>query len=113
MVSAAASMSSCASELCAKNTGYSAVQITVADGHLRSCATLRASRHTPKQRERRDQQHGEARDRRVKALNFHQNASHSISSGGCALESVVCGMSDPVSSRSRAAGMKYPASSQK
>ena len=42
----------------------------------------------------------------VKALNFHQNASHSITSGGCALESVVCGISEPVSSRSRAAGMK-------
>ena len=49
----------------------------------------------------------------VKALNFHQNASHSITSGGCAFDNVVCGMSEPVSSRSRAAGMKYPASSQK
>ena len=42
----------------------------------------------------------------VKALNFHQKASHSITSGGCALDSVVCGISEPVSSRSRAAGMK-------
>ncbi len=32
----------------------------------------------------------------VNPLNFHQNASHSISSGGCAFDSVECGMSDPV-----------------
>ena len=46
-VSAAAIMSRCAMELCVKNTGYTAVQSTVAAATA-SFATRRASRQTPR-----------------------------------------------------------------
>ncbi len=78
-----------------------------------SGATLRASRHSPSSAKAATINMASRVVVGVKALNFHQNASHNITSGGWALDSVVCGISDPVSSRSRAAGMKYPASSQK
>ena len=71
-----------------------------------SLATSRASRHSPSRAKAEISSIAVRVTAGVKALNFHQNASHSITSGGWALESVVCGISEPVSKRSRAAGMK-------
>ena len=78
-----------------------------------SFATWRASLQTPSSANAATSSIAVRVTAGVNPLNFHQNASHSITSGGCALERVVCGIRDPVSKMSRAAGTKYPASSQK
>ncbi len=89
-------------ELCVKNTGYSAVQITVAAATA-SFATYRAKRHTPVSAKAATSNMAMRVTAGVNPLNFHQKASQSITSGGCALESVVCGINEPVSSMSCAA----------
>ena len=71
-----------------------------------SPATSRDSRHNPNSVKAATSSMEVRVTAGVKALNFHQKASQIITSGGCALDSVVCGTSEPVSSRSRAAGMK-------
>jgi len=81
------------------------VQSTVAAA-MASLATARDRRHNPSRAKAAIISIAVRVTAGVKALNFHQKASHSMTSGGCALESVVCGMSEPVSRRSRAAGMK-------
>ncbi len=86
-MSAAAGMSSCASELAVKNAGYSAVQITVAPA-TSGLLTRRARRHTPSNVNDATRSMAKRVTTGVNALNFHQKASHNISSGGCALERV-------------------------
>src|SRR5215472_2759910 len=80
-VKAAAIMSRCASELWVKKTGYSAVQITVAAATA-SLETVRARRHTPSNVKAATRSIAMRVTAGVKALNFHQNASHSIIRGG-------------------------------
>ena len=72
---------------------------------ISSLATSRDSRHKPSKAKAATSSMEVLVTAGVNALNFHQNASQIMTSGGWALESVVCGMSEPVSSRSRAAGM--------
>ena len=87
-VRAAAIMSRWASELWAKNTGYNAVQSTVAAATV-GLVRSRANRHKPANAKAATNSMAVRVTAGVKALNFHQKASHSITRGGCALESVV------------------------
>ncbi len=81
-------MSRCASELCAKKTGYKAVQLIVAKatGPLATCLE---SLHSPSNANAVTSSIEIRVTAGVKPLNFHQNANHNIISGGCALDRVV------------------------
>ena len=102
-VKPAAGKSICAKELCVKNTGYKAVSAMVAHA-TETLAASRESRHNP------SNENAATASMAVRVVSVeypvsrHASASHAITSGGWAFEIVVCGMSEPVRYRSRAAG---------
>src|SRR5437868_6795707 len=99
----AAATSRCASELCAKNTGYNATQTVLATATGRF--TRFASRYTPSSANAETSSMAVRVTAGVNTETFHHAARYAMTSGGCALDAVECGTRLPIS-RSRAAGMK-------
>ena len=83
----AAARSTCTRELCAKNTGYNAVHSVEA---IATCvfATRSASRNTPSSENAAKNNIAVRATKGAKPMTFHHNATHAITSGGCAFETV-------------------------
>src|SRR4051812_1609919 len=96
-------MSTCARELWAKKTGYNAVQIVEASA-TSAFATNAASRNTPISVKAEIARVATRVTTGWKPASFQAAASHAITSGGCALLTVDCGIKLPCRNKSRAAG---------
>src|ERR1017187_1878142 len=104
-VNPAAGRSTSAIELCGKPTGYSATNTGVAHatGRLPAVAS-RESRNSPSNENALSANMAVRVTSAEYPATRQASASHAITSGGCALDGVDCGMSDPVRNKSRAAG---------
>jgi len=96
-------MSSCARELWANMTEYNAVRVTDTAATFQ-LVRRSASLNTPYSPNAATSSIAVRVTAGVKLLSFHHIASQSMTNGGCALESVVVGMSWPVRKMSYAAG---------
>src|SRR5580700_1551166 len=103
-VKPAAARSTCASELCAKKTGYTAVHSVDAIPTF-VLATASASRNTPSSEKAATTSMAVRVTNGANPTTFHHSASQAITSGGCAFETVVRGIMLPLNRMSRAAGM--------